>query len=245
LEEVRLPQNVRDVVWRRIRRLDPDTQTLLRQASVLGPTFRFDDLQAMSGLSQWETLERLDMALERELVQEAPDDTVLRFSHSEIQHVLYADMGRWRHLFHRQAGEALERRVRATPGRRTEELAYHFSEAEELEKALGYSFQAARQAAAIRANPVARLWYNRALDIFESSEANEKRQLLSFLLQNCRLSGKNLLFELHSPFKTILEYAHHPTVLAWQDSFRIFEWEKAFPDPVIVISQTRQLIALS
>lgn len=54
---------------------------------------------------------------------------------------------------------------------------------------------------------------NRALDIFESSEANEKRQLLSFLLQNCRLSGKNLLFELHSPFKTILEYAHHPTVL--------------------------------
>ena len=48
----------------------------------------------------------------------------------------------------------------------TEELAYHFSEAEELEKALGYSFQAARQAAAIRANPVARLWYNRTLDIF-------------------------------------------------------------------------------
>ena len=101
LEEVRLPQNVRDVVWRRIRRLDPDTQELLRQASVLGPTFRLDDLQEMSGLSQWEALERLDMALERELVQEAPDDTVLRFSHSEIQHVLYADMGRWRRLFHR------------------------------------------------------------------------------------------------------------------------------------------------
>jgi tetratricopeptide (TPR) repeat protein len=166
VEEVRLPQNVRDAVWRSIRRLDPDTQTLLRQASVLGPTFRFDDLQEMSDLSQWEALERLDMALERELVQEAPDDTVLHFSHSEIQHVLYADMGRWRHLFHRQAGEALERRAGAVPECIVGELAYHFTEAEELEKALDYSFRAARQAAAIRANPVARLWYNRTLDIF-------------------------------------------------------------------------------
>jgi len=59
---------------------------------------------------------------------------------------------------------------------------------------------------------------NRALEIFESSEANEKRQLLSFLLQNCRLSGKNLLFELKSPFNSILEYAHHPSVLPGQDS---------------------------
>jgi len=46
------------------------------------------------------------------------------------------------------------------------ELAYHFGEAGELEKALDYSLQAARQAAAIRANPVARQWYNRTLDIF-------------------------------------------------------------------------------
>ncbi len=166
LEEVRLPQNVRDAVWRRIRRLDPDTQTLLRQASVWGLAFRLDDLQAMSGLSQWEALEHLDMALERELVQEVPGDTMLRFSHSEIQYVLYADMGRWLRLLHRQAGETLERRAGAAPERMAGELAYHFSEAEELEKALGYSFQAARQAAAIHANPVARLWYNRTLDIF-------------------------------------------------------------------------------
>lgn len=44
---------------------------------------------------------------------------------------------------------------------------------------------------------------NRALEIFESSEVDEKRQLLNFLLQNCRLSGKNLLFELKSPFNVI------------------------------------------
>ena len=59
---------------------------------------------------------------------------------------------------------------------------------------------------------------NRALDIFESSEVNEKRQLLNFLLQNCRLSGKNLSFELKAPFDAIQKYAHHPTMLRRQDS---------------------------
>ena len=59
---------------------------------------------------------------------------------------------------------------------------------------------------------------NRAAEIFESSETNEKRQLLSFLIQNCRLSGKNLSFELKSPFDSILVNAHQPTVLRRQDS---------------------------
>ncbi len=166
LEEVRLPQNARDAVWRRIRHLDPDTQESLRRASVLGPTFRLEDLQEMGGLSQWEALEHLDMALERELVQEAPGDVALRFRHSEIQSVLYVDMGRWRRLLHRQAAEALERRAEVMSECTAAELAYHFTEAEELEKALNYSFQAARQAAAIHANPVAHFWYNRTLDIF-------------------------------------------------------------------------------
>jgi hypothetical protein len=35
------------------------------------------------------------------------------------------------------------------------------------------------------------------------------------------------------------------SVLAWRDSFRTFAWEKAFPDPVIAINQTRQLLALA
>ncbi len=54
---------------------------------------------------------------------------------------------------------------------------------------------------------------NRALEIFESSEVNEKRQLLNFVLQNCRLSGRNLLFEVKSPFQEIILYKDHPTLL--------------------------------
>lgn len=61
---------------------------------------------------------------------------------------------------------------------------------------------------------------SRALEIFESSEVNEKQQLLKAMLQNCRLSGKNLLFELRSPFDSIAEYAHHPTMLRLLEEVR-------------------------
>ena len=45
----------------------------------------------------------------------------------------------------------------------------------------------------------------RAYEIFQSSEIEEKRQFLNFLLQNLKLQGKNLVFELKTPFDTVLQ----------------------------------------
>ncbi len=45
----------------------------------------------------------------------------------------------------------------------------------------------------------------RAEEIFESSEPHEKRAFANFLLQNCKLDGKKLNFELKAPFNGVLE----------------------------------------
>ena len=50
----------------------------------------------------------------------------------------------------------------------------------------------------------------RASQIFESSEVNEKRQILGILLSNCRISKGKLLWELKSPFDVIAFAQHHP-----------------------------------
>ena len=50
----------------------------------------------------------------------------------------------------------------------------------------------------------------RASQIFESSEVNEKRQILGILLSNCRISEGKLLWELKSPFDVIASAQHHP-----------------------------------
>ncbi len=69
----------------------------------------------------------------------------------------------------------------------------------------------------ITANTVFNLG-KRALEIFESSEPTEKRQLLNYLLQNCRLSGKTLGFTLRSPFDKVVLTSTHPIGLRGQDS---------------------------
>jgi len=60
----------------------------------------------------------------------------------------------------------------------------------------------------------------RALEIFKRSEITEKRQLLNFLLQNCRLQGRKLLFELKTPFDTVLQASKCSEMLHWLDAVR-------------------------
>lgn len=55
----------------------------------------------------------------------------------------------------------------------------------------------------------------RAKEIFMSSEVEEKRQILGFLLQNCTLNEKTLGFTLRSPFNLILNQADNLTVRKW------------------------------
>ena len=44
-----------------------------------------------------------------------------------------------------------------------------------------------------------------AYEVFQSSELEEKRQILNFSLQNLKLQDKNLSFELKTPFDTVLQ----------------------------------------
>lgn len=48
---------------------------------------------------------------------------------------------------------------------------------------------------------------SRALELFESSEVDEKRALLHYLLQSPLLVGRDLVFELKSPFDVIAQQA--------------------------------------
>jgi site-specific DNA recombinase len=59
---------------------------------------------------------------------------------------------------------------------------------------------------------------NRAYDLFMSSEAEEKRQLLKLTLQNLKLEGKKVEFELVKPFDKVFACSSSQTWLPRQDS---------------------------
>jgi len=73
----------------------------------------------------------------------------------------------------------------------------------------------------ITANTVLTL-AKRAYKIFQSSEVAEKQQLLNFLLQNLELKGRKLLFELKTPFDTVLQANKCSTVLRTLDEIRTY-----------------------
>lgn len=69
----------------------------------------------------------------------------------------------------------------------------------------------------VTANMVLKL-ASRARELFESSEVDEKRQLLNFVFQNLQLDKKTLLIHTHEPFTAMMQYKQCPTNWRWRDS---------------------------
>ncbi len=57
----------------------------------------------------------------------------------------------------------------------------------------------------------------RAKDIFESSEPQEKRAFLNYLLQNPSVQDKKLTFTVRSPFNLVLELTSSPVGGAYRE----------------------------
>jgi tetratricopeptide (TPR) repeat protein len=128
----------------------------------------------MSGMKPRQLLELLDAALERQLLQEVPGEGTLRFSHIEIQRVLYNSLGQLRRqILHRQAGEALEQQVAPYQDRIVGDLARHFDKAGDFEKAIHYGLKAARQSQLAYANDQALAGYNRVFELLAGIDPGE------------------------------------------------------------------------
>lgn len=67
----------------------------------------------------------------------------------------------------------------------------------------------------------------RAKEIFKSSEIEEKRQILNFLLQNSTLSGEKLYFTMRSPFSILFNQGDTFTMRKWCNLLRTVNWKQA------------------
>ena len=178
-----LPKQVNDAILRRVNRLSRETQTFLSQAAIFDPVIKFEDIHEMSDLSEWDALDSLNTTLERQFLKAAPADKFLHFSHVKMQEVLYQGLSSLRQqLMHREAGEALERQYPSEPKEIPESLAHHFFQANQLEKGLIYSIQAATKARAVHADQNALYWYTQALDAIEQLGMDSPTQKQRFEL---------------------------------------------------------------
>jgi class 3 adenylate cyclase/tetratricopeptide (TPR) repeat protein len=165
LAETRVPDTIQDIIMARLDRLGEEGKRTVQLASVIGRQFLVRLLTRIADLTR--PLEGLLMELQTlELIYQQgllPEPAYI-FKHAMIQDVAYNSLLlRQRRELHRAVGAALEELYPERLAEHYAELAHHFTQGEEWEKAMEYSVLAGDRAAEAFANAEAKAHYTRAL----------------------------------------------------------------------------------
>jgi DNA-binding CsgD family transcriptional regulator len=151
LAETATPESVREVVSRRLARLDHGTRDLLELAAVAGQEFDLETLRR-AGPDGLELAAPLDEAVRSGMLEELPArGLAYGFTHELVRRALYDGLGALRRAeLHVRVGNAIES-ADGGGARRLADLAHHFAAATPLGdrgRAVGYNLRAADAAIA-------------------------------------------------------------------------------------------------
>jgi tetratricopeptide (TPR) repeat protein len=176
VEELGIPEGVREVVGRRLSRLSEDAARALRLAAVVGTEFEVRVLSAAGDMDEETLLSALEEAIGARIVTEVPGPAArYRFAHVLLRETLYDGLSAARRVaFHRHVAEAIE----AVHGGRLDDhlpaLALHWARASapaaEVARAVDYATRAGDRALAQLAHHEAVAFYRQALELLDGAE---------------------------------------------------------------------------
>lgn len=181
LSALALPEGIRDAIGRRLDRLAPECDALLRTAAVAGRTFDVRVLEQLSGASREALLEHLGEAVAAGIIGRSADGVGrFSFAHALMHQVLYEELSLPRRMaLHRRAGEALEALYADRTDVPAAELAHHFFEAAVgagAARAVDWCERAAVQALAVCAYAEGARQLGRALEALDHAAPDPARR---------------------------------------------------------------------
>ena len=185
---LQVPDTVEEVLMARIDRLPDGAKSVLRMGAVIGREFRWEVLQAVTGLAEQELLPHLSALTDAELVyvRGLPPQTTYLFKHAFTQEAAYRSLLTPRRRdIHRRVVLALEALF---PDRLEEHygpLAHHCLEAVpavEVDKTIDYATRAGARAMALAAYEEAVRFYHLALQALEHKVPSDEIQRSTLLL---------------------------------------------------------------
>ena len=187
VDQLGIPEGVRDVVGRRLARLSSDTNQALRVAAVVGPEFELGVVQASGDLSEETLLAAIEEAAEARVVTEV-SATRFRFAHALVRATLYESLTTARRVaLHRKTAEAIETVHHAALDDFLPALAHHWAKASvpDTTRAVEYAHRAGDRALAQLANDEAARYYASGLDLLDAGGADpdDPRRLELFIGQ--------------------------------------------------------------
>ncbi len=186
VSRIEFPKTVKSVIKRRISRLDDESQRVLTLASFVGKDFTFEALRGVTEVEEDKLLEIMEKMLKKGLVKERVirGEDVYSFVDIIVRDVVHDEVSRLRRKrLHNVVGCALEKVYAKKIDEHFGELAYHFLESDDKEKALDYFLKAGEKAEKIYAHNEAFSYLKHALELLEQKEDNveEKAHIIERL----------------------------------------------------------------
>jgi predicted ATPase len=195
VSKIEFPESVKIVLKARFNRLDDECQNVLTMASFVGNDFTLEALSALTGIEENKLLELMDRMLKTGLIKEREvrGEGVCSFADILVRDMVYEEVSLLkRKKLHGVVGSALEKVYAKKIDEHSGELASHFLESGDKEKALDYFLKAGEKAAKIHANTEAISYFQSALRLLDDIEGKyqEKAHVLETLGDIKRIVGE-------------------------------------------------------
>ena len=195
VSKIEFPETVKSVIKARLDRLDEESQSVLTFASFVGNDFTLDAMCALTGIEENKLLELMDKMLKTGLIKEREihGEGVCSFADILVRDVVYESVSLLkRKKLHGIVGGALEKVYAKKIDEHLGELASHFLEGGEKDKALEYFLKAGEKASKVYANIEAVSYFQSALRLLQEkeNELREKGRVLERLGDIKRLVGE-------------------------------------------------------
>jgi tetratricopeptide (TPR) repeat protein len=181
VSRIEFPKTVKSVIKARINRLDDECQSVLTMASFIGNDFTCEALRGVMGIEEDKLLELIDKILKTELFKHRVirGEDVCSFADIIVRDVAYEEVGPFRRKkLHDTVGCALEKVYAEKVDEHLGELASHFLEGGNKDKALNYFLKAGDKASKIFANVEAVSYFQSALKLLEEKEAEMRKRAI-------------------------------------------------------------------
>jgi tetratricopeptide (TPR) repeat protein len=182
LRELGVPEEVREVMGRRLARLSDTARKFLGAACAFEGSFDFEVVVAVADLDEDDALDAVDEALAAQVLQSAGGTEAYVFTNGLLRQSLYADVSPTRQArLHRKVAEALESSYgdRPTPAQAGEIASqYHRSRGRDgAERGVDHALTAAAHAEANGAHEEAARFLRMALDLAPEGDPRRLRLL--------------------------------------------------------------------
>ena len=172
-----IPPSLKDLVQRRLHQLSDSGRQVIEAMAVAGVPTNLQVVQRISGRSEDEVFEAVDVALRWRLLKDHTNEmpSVFNFSHDLMRETVHEQLNALRRQrLHKRSAIALSE-INSSAA----QIAYHWRHAGEFESELEYVIRAGVEAMQLQSFREARQLYERAIEI--STEQHQRASLLNEL----------------------------------------------------------------